>query len=70
MIKGTKQYIGDIRGTMVENVLYFFKPWIALRVIGKHNRKMLGDIEKGSIFFCFWGDKGYQKGHQDGKDLK
>jgi hypothetical protein len=43
---------------------------MALRVIGKHNRKMLGDIEKGPIFFAFGGNKGYQKGHKDGKDVK
>ncbi len=73
-IKGTKKYIGDIGGTMVENFKYFFKPWMSLRVIGKHNRKMLGDIEKGSIFLLLgqqglpkrtsrW--QGCQVGHQE-----
>lgn len=60
-IKGTQKYIGDIGGTMVKNVLEFFKPWMALKVIGKHNRTMLGDIEKGSIFFAFGATRATKK---------
>jgi hypothetical protein len=34
---------------------------MALRVIGKQNRKMLGDIEKGSIFFAFGATRATKK---------
>ncbi len=62
--KGTKKYVRDVEGTMVENIFYFFEPQGVLGAFKKPMMRMTsGDDEKGSQNYYYWGNMGYQKWH-------
>jgi hypothetical protein len=52
-IKGNKKYVGDIGGTMIEDIVYFFKEQGALGVVRKQAKKDVGGPYKGPK--CFIG---------------